>query len=46
MPFGLKSASKVFQKKNKAVFAGNDGVHIVADDIIIAASTVKEHDKS
>jgi len=45
MPFGLKSASKIFQKKNEAVFAGIDGVHIVTDDIIIAASTIEEHDK-
>ena len=42
--FGLKSASEVFQKKNKAVFEGIDGIHIVADDIIIAASSVEEHD--
>ena len=45
MPFGLKSAAEVFQKKNEAVFEGIVGVHIVADDIIIAASTVEEHDK-
>ena len=45
MPFGLKSASKIFQKKNEAVFSGIYGVHIVPDDIIIAASTIEEHDK-
>ena len=44
MPFGLNSASEVFQKKNEEVFAGIDGVHIMADDIIIAAATVQEHD--
>lgn len=44
MPFGLKSASEVFQKKNEAVFEGIDGIHIVADNIIIAASSVEEHD--
>jgi len=44
MPFGLKSASEVFQKTNKAVFEGID-IHIVADDIIIAASSVEEHDR-
>ena len=37
MPFGLKSASEVFQKKNKAVFKGIDGIHI-------AANSVEEHD--
>ena len=45
MPFGLKSAGEVFQKQNEAVFHSIDGIHIVADDIIIAAVTVEEHDK-
>ena len=45
MPFGIKSAKEVFPKKNKAVFEGIEEIHIVADDIIIAASTVEEHDK-
>ena len=44
MPFGLKSASEVFQKQNEAVFEGIKGIYIVADDIIIAASTIEEHD--
>ena len=33
MPFGLKSASEVFQKQKEAVFQGTEGIHIVADDI-------------
>ena len=45
MPFGLKSASEVFQKWNESVFEGIAGVHIVTDNITIAASTVEEHDK-
>ena len=45
MPFGLKSASEVFQKRNEAAFEGIEGIHIVTDDIIIAASNVEEHDK-
>ena len=45
MPFGLKSASKVFQKRNEEAFEGIEGIHIVADDIIIAASDVAEHDR-
>ena len=44
MPFGLSSASEVFQKKNELAFQGIEGVHIMADDIIIAASTIEEHD--
>ena len=42
MSFELKSAS---EKKNKAAFEGIRGIHIVADDIIIAASEVEEHNK-
>ena len=45
MPFGIKSASEVFQKRNEETFAGISGIHIVADDIIIAASSIKEHDE-
>ena len=44
MPFGIKSASEVFQKKNEEAFSGIPGVHIVADDIIIAAKSNQEHD--
>jgi len=43
MPFGLKLASEVFQKKNEIAFKGIKGIHIVADDIIIAASDIEEH---
>ena len=42
MPFGLKSTNEVFQKR---AFEGIEGIHIVADDIIIASSTIEEHDK-
>jgi len=45
MLFGLKSASEVFQKQNETVFQGIEGIHIVADNIIIVGSTVEEHDK-
>jgi len=43
MPFGLKSVSEVFQKKNELAFEGIKGIHIVADDIIIAASDIEKH---
>ena len=42
--FGISSASEVFRKNNEAVFEDISGIYIVADGIIIAASTVKEHD--
>ena len=45
MPFGIKSASEVFQKKNEEAFLGIPRIHIVADDIIIAAVNAEEHDK-
>lgn len=44
LPFGVKSASEVFQQYNNEVFGNIDGVHIVADDMIIAAATEQEHD--
>ena len=34
---------KFFKKKNEATFEGIDGIHIVADDIIIAADDLEEH---
>ena len=44
IPFGLTSATEVFQKKNEAAYAGIEGIHIVADVIIIVADTIEEHD--
>ncbi|KAK7879228.1 hypothetical protein WMY93_033987 [Mugilogobius chulae] len=45
LPFGIKSASEVFQQRNCETFGDIAGVHIIADDMIIAASTEKEHDE-
>ena len=45
MPFGIKSASELFQKQNEAAFANIPGLYIVADDLIIAAENTEEHDK-
>lgn len=45
LPFGVKSASEVFQQYNNEVFGDINGVHIVADDMIVAAATEKEHDE-
>lgn len=44
LPFGIKSASEVFQQKNCETFGDIQGVHIIADDMIIAASSDQEHD--
>ena len=40
MPFGLTSATEVFQKKNEAVFAGIEGIHIVAYVIITLSKSI------
>ena len=45
MPFGIRSASEVFQKHNETAFADIPGLHIVADDLIIAANDIDEHEK-
>lgn len=44
MPFGISSASEVFQKKNQEVFGDISGVQMIADDMIIAAKDTTEHD--
>ena len=44
MPFGISSASEIMQKRNEETFADIEGVHIVADDIIIAACDELQHD--
>ena len=44
MPFGIWSAQEVFQKKLDSIFEGLPGVHIIVDDILVAGSTVEEHD--
>ena len=44
LPFGIKSASEVFQQKNCETFSDIPGVYVIADDMIIAASSKREHD--
>ena len=44
MPFGISSASEVMQKRNEEAFSDLHGVHVIADDIIVAAPTEEEHD--
>ncbi len=43
-PFGIKSASEVFQCLNSESFGDKEGVIMVADDMIIASATKAEHD--
>lgn len=45
LPFGIKYAREMFQQKNCETFGDIPGVHIIADDMIITASSEWEHDK-
>ena len=44
MPFGRSSASEIMQKRNEVTFGDISGVHVIADDLIIAAADPHEHD--
>jgi hypothetical protein len=45
LPFGLNVSSEIFQKRLQQALDGLDGVHCVADDIIVHAATVEQHDE-
>ena len=45
MPFGLCSAGEVMQKRNEATFSDIPGVHVIADDLIIAATSDEQHNE-
>jgi len=45
MPFGISSAPEVFHEKNEDIFGDINGVEVIFDDIIIAASDDHEHDE-
>ena len=45
MPFGILSASDIMHKRNQEAFSDILGVQVIADDMIIAAETVEEHDQ-
>lgn len=44
LPYGLCSASEVFQQKMKQIFEGFEGVEVYIDDLIIWGSSKSEHD--
>jgi hypothetical protein len=44
LPFGISSAPEVFQRKNFELFGDIPNVHIVFDDVIMAAADDVEHD--
>ena len=41
MPFGISSASKIMLKRNKETSGDIQGVHVIADDLIIAQETTR-----
>ena len=45
MPFGIRCASDVLQRRNNEIFGNIPGVHCSADDILIAADSDEEHDR-
>ena len=44
MPFRISLASEIMQKRNEETFGDNHGVHVIADDLIIAVADDQEHD--
>ena len=44
MPFGISSASEIMQKRNEEIFGDISGAQVITDDLMIAASSEKQHD--
>ena len=44
IPLGISSASEIMQKRNEETFGDIQGVHVIADDLIIPARDDEEHD--
>jgi hypothetical protein len=45
MPFGITSASEILQKRAYKAFGDIEGVHIIADDMLLAADNDSDHDQ-
>jgi hypothetical protein len=45
MPFGIKSAQEVFQKRMCQSFGDLEGLEIDVDDILVLGVTIEEHNK-
>jgi len=46
LPFGIASAPEVFQKKANEVFGDIPDVFVIFDDLLIAAETDEQHEKT
>lgn len=45
LPFGISSASEVFQKTLTQIFEGLPGVHVYVDDVLIWGNSKQQHDE-
>ena len=45
MPFGIRCASDVLQKRNQEIFGDIPGVYCTVDDLLLAADADEEHDE-
>lgn len=45
LPMGISCAPEIFQKRNQENFGDIPGVMVYFDDILVAASSLKEHDE-
>ena len=45
LPFGISSASEIFQRRMTEMLEGIEGVEASQDDILVAGRTMKEHDE-
>ena len=44
LPFGISSASEIFQREMMTLLDGLDGVIVYQDDVLVHGTTVKQHD--
>lgn len=45
LPFGIKSATEILQRKMEEIFGDIEGIHIIHDDVIVAGKDDNEHDE-
>ena len=43
LPFGIKNAPKIFQRKMDNIFKGYDVIHIYVNDMLISSKNEKQH---
>ena len=43
LPFGLKNAPQIFQRKMDNIFKDYDFIHVYVDDMLISSKTKEQH---